>query len=125
VALLVPQDLVWCRAGTDHAAVENVLLGCCAAAPGVASCRAGDPSPVDADGQATAGVDGEPCTDVPVGPFAGVVPSDAVKLPFVALLPAVRALAAAQSEPAVCSTLNRAAGLVQIHSPIHSTVLTI
>ena len=125
LVLLAPQALVWCRAGTDHTAIENALLGCCSAATGVSSCRTDTSSPIDFDRKTAVGVAAEPCTDVPFGPFAGVVRTDTNSLHFVAPLPAVPALVVAKSGQSLPPTPDHAARLGPIQSLLQSSVLTI
>ena len=45
LAVVVPQDVVWCRCGTGHNALESAWSTCCAPASGGASCAPRTVSP--------------------------------------------------------------------------------
>jgi hypothetical protein len=74
-AVVIPQDVVWCRCGTGHNALESAWSTCCAPANGGASCASWPVSPGFGRDLALPGLNTIHCADLWLGAPGADAPS--------------------------------------------------
>jgi hypothetical protein len=122
--LSTPVDLVWCRSGDGHSAIESASLGCCNTSDGALSCVAPAAIPGDVEQPTATRISDARCVDIPLG--TPVLASPAARQHSPAATPAglpvwahVRATGR-QPGVALCRGGER-----QVRDTLRSTVLTL